>query len=256
MNPFQRARDEARATREKLASGKADIAIPAKALLSAAEVTLNLAIEPVEPNYPDLGQGSAVLQREQRFIYVSKEVPMWGDKFCGLVAHELGHWFLDATKTPTTVAHLKTLFGSNGSPAVLKVEAYGARERQELQANVYARELLLPRGLARNLALGGKGPEEVSKELGIPLEFARQQMLDALLLPDVEPSVSALKPPSADQLAAARAEERAANVVAGPGTGKTSTLIHRVKYLIEEKKVDPSKILVLTFTNKAAFELV
>lgn len=256
MNPFQRARDEARATREKLAPGKSDDAISAKDLLTAVEDALTLAIEPVEPSYPDLGQGSAVLQREQRFIYVSKEIPKWSDKFCGLVAHELGHWFLDATKAPTTVAHLKTLFGSDGSPAVMKVEAYGARERQELQANVYARELLLPRDLARRLANKGKGPDNVAKQLGIPLEFARQQMLDALLLPDAESSVSELKPPSPDQLAAARAEERAANVVAGPGTGKTSTLIHRVKYLVEEKKVDPSKILVLTFTNKAAFELV
>ncbi|WP_174994502.1 UvrD-helicase domain-containing protein [Burkholderia arboris] len=256
MNPFQRARNEARATRERLAPGQADTAIPAKDLLGAIEDELGLAIEPVEPSYPDLGEGSAVLQREQLFIYVSNEVPLWSDVFCGLVAHELGHWFLDATKAPITVAHLKTLFGSDGSPAVMKVEAYGARERQELQANVYARELLLPRDLARKLALSGVGPSSVARDLGIPLEFARQQMLDALLLPDTESAASALNPPSPDQLAAARAEERAANVVAGPGTGKTSTLIHRVKYLVEEKKVDPSQILVLTFTNKAAFELV
>lgn len=256
MNPFQRARNEARATRAKLAPGKADTAIPAKDLLSAVEDELRLAIEPVEPSYPDLGQGSAVLQREQLFIYISNEIPLWSDVFCGLVAHELGHWFLDASKAPSTVAHLRTLFGSDGSPAVMKVEAYGARERQELQANVYARELLLPREVARKLAFSGVGPSKVAEDLGIPLEFARQQMLDALLLPDAESTTGALNPPSPDQLAAARAEERAANVVAGPGTGKTSTLIHRVKYLVEEMKVDPSQILVLTFTNKAAFELV
>ena len=92
MNPFQRARDEARATREKLAPGKADSAVPAKDLLGAVEGELGLAIEPVDPSYPDLGQGSAVLQREQKFIYVSNEVPLWSDVFCGLVAHELGHW--------------------------------------------------------------------------------------------------------------------------------------------------------------------
>jgi len=256
MNPFQRAREEARLTRETLAPGKAAIPILAKDLLGAVEEKLGLAIEPVEPSYPDLGQGSAVLQREQLFIYVSKAIPHWSDKFCGLVAHELGHWFLDVSKAPSTVAKLKTLFGGDGSPAVMKVEAYGARERQELQANVYARELLLPRALARGFALAGKGPVKVASELGIPLEFARQQMLDALLLPDVEYSTSLLNPPSADQLAAARASERAANVVAGPGTGKTSTLIYRVKYLVEEKNIDPSEILVLTFTNKAAFELV
>ncbi|WP_408003541.1 ImmA/IrrE family metallo-endopeptidase [Ralstonia solanacearum] len=132
--------------------------------------------------------------------------------FCGLVAHELGHWFLDASKAPSTVAHLRTLFGSDGSPAVMKVEAYGARERQELQANVYARELLLPREVARKLAFSGVGPSKVAEDLGIPLEFARQQMLDALLLPDAESTTGALNPPSPDQLAAARAEERAATI--------------------------------------------
>jgi superfamily I DNA/RNA helicase/Zn-dependent peptidase ImmA (M78 family) len=256
MNPFQRARDEARATREKLAPGKVDAALTAKELLGAVESQLNIGVEPVEPSYPDLGQGNAVLQREQRFIYVSKDITPWSEEFCGLVAHELGHWFLDASKPPTTVAHLRTLFGSDGSPAVLKVEAYGARERQELQANVFARELLLPRHVARKLALSRVGPARVAKDLGIPLEFARQQMLDALLLPEAEADTTLLHSPSPDQLAAARANERAANVVAGPGTGKTSTLIHRVKYLVEEKAVDPSRILVLTFTNKAAFELV
>lgn len=256
MNPFQRARDEARAARERLAPGKATTAIPAKVLLGAVESTLRLAIEPVEPAYPDLGGGSAVLQREQQFIYISTDIELWGDVFCGLVAHELGHWFLDASKPASTVAYLKTLFGSDGSPAVMKVEAYGARERQELQANVFARELLLPRAVARALALSGQGPARIAKDLGIPLEYVRQQLLDALLLPDAESTANPLHPATADQLAAARAKERAANVVAGPGAGKTSTLIHRVKHLIDDRKVDPSKILVLTFTNKAAFELV
>ncbi|WP_063899749.1 ATP-dependent helicase [Burkholderia ubonensis] len=256
MNPFQRARDEAHVARDTLAPGLAHTAISAKELLQAIETRLGLAIEHVEPTYPDLGGGSAVLQREQLFIYVSKEVPAWAHEFCGLVAHELGHWYLDASKTPTTVAHLTTLFGSEGSPGVVKVEAYGARERQELQANVFARELLLPRDLARQLSSAGKGPREVARELGVPLEFVRQQMLDALLLPKSNSSTSSLSLPSPDQLAAAKAPERAANVVAGPGTGKTTTLVHRVKHLIDDKKVDPSQILVLTFTNKAAIELV
>nr|WP_272926818.1 ATP-dependent helicase [Photobacterium halotolerans] len=54
---------------------------------------------------------------------------------------------------------------------------------------------------------------------------------------------------------AATASETFVNVVAGPGTGKTTTLIHRIKYLVE-RGVPPCQILVLTFTNKAAFELV
>lgn len=255
MNPFQRARNEATKVRALLACERAAEGLSAFDLLSRVEDILNLAVEKVDPGYTDLGGGSAVLKREQQFIYVSNTVS--ADKHAGLVAHEIGHWFLDPTKAAITVAHLQTLFGSDGSPAVLTVEAYGARERQELQANVFARELLLPRLVARKLAALGNGPSEVATDLGIPLEFARQQMLDALMLPEAaEAADKVLHPPSPDQRAAAEAKERFANVVAGPGTGKTSTLIHRVKYLVEQLKVDPSHILVLTFTNKAAFELV
>lgn len=44
-------------------------------------------------------------------------------------------------------------------------------------------------------------------------------------------------------------------IIAGPGTGKTKTLVSRYQYLIDQKKVDPEKIIVITFTNKAADEL-
>ena len=44
-------------------------------------------------------------------------------------------------------------------------------------------------------------------------------------------------------------------LLAGPGTGKTLTLTRRIAYLIKEKKVSPNKILILTFTRAAAFEL-
>lgn len=45
-------------------------------------------------------------------------------------------------------------------------------------------------------------------------------------------------------------------IIAGPGTGKTYTLVERVMYMIEEKGIDPSSILISTFTNKASFELL
>jgi ATP-dependent DNA helicase UvrD/PcrA len=44
-------------------------------------------------------------------------------------------------------------------------------------------------------------------------------------------------------------------VLAGAGSGKTRSVIYRTAYLIQEKKVNPWDILVLTFTNKAAREL-
>ena len=57
------------------------------------------------------------------------------------------------------------------------------------------------------------------------------------------------------QLAAVTAGEGPSLVIAGAGSGKTSTLVYRVAYLIDSG-VDPSNILLLTFTRKSAQEML
>lgn len=60
---------------------------------------------------------------------------------------------------------------------------------------------------------------------------------------------------NAEQRAAACAQDGPALVLAAAGTGKTRTLVYRVAYLVE-RGIDPARILLLTFTNRAAREML
>ena len=61
---------------------------------------------------------------------------------------------------------------------------------------------------------------------------------------------------NAEQYAAVSAPDGPALVVAAAGTGKTRTLIYRLAWLVTERGVEPWEVLLLTFTNKAANEML
>ena len=60
---------------------------------------------------------------------------------------------------------------------------------------------------------------------------------------------------SDEQINAITTRSQYVRVIAGAGSGKTFVLMNRIIFLIAELKIDPSKILALTYTNKAANEM-
>lgn len=103
----------------------------------------------------------------------------------------------------------------------------------------------------------------IEKKAGKPKEPGQKERLDPEQLkgqeetgraPEVSEKTEALLP-NPFQKEAIETPGRAVAVFAGPGTGKTRTMILRILWLLQNRKGKPSEITAVTFTNKAAAEM-
>ena len=229
-------------------------------LVNAAIVHLKLELAWLPSGDPALKGAHAVFDDQSGTIF-AEDVGSPSERAL-VVAHEIGHVCVHTGPTACTAHDVDPSRSTEAAPVGLqRVEDYGARERRELQANVFAREFLLPRALARRLFVEEKqSGSAIAKMLDLPEPLVRQQILDVVLLPaatsEGTDEAATVRPPRNDPAQDRAAAHRGSpfQLQAGPGTGKTRTLVKRILSLLAEG-VDPASILVLTFSNRAAGEL-
>lgn len=256
MDSFEAVRILARQKHEEACAVAGGVK-SAIALLDGATAITGIARQAVPNNDPVLCGAEAILEPSVPAIFFKQSVS--GEQAAFYQAHEFGHHWLDNAAGACSARDIDDTMPEERIPlGIQRVEGYGPRERRECQANVFAREFLLPCSDARRLFIDDRlSAEMIAQSFGIPSGLVHQQLAQALFMPDVEAAaMPAHKAPALDdsQKAAAEAEDGPHLIEAGPGTGKTRTLIARIDWLLA-RNTDPASILALTFSNKAAEEM-
>ena len=261
MNQWDSIRQLARQKRAELDA--ISLSNTASEVLTVAEQATQINSQELPSDDSLLNGADAVLDLEVNTIWCNSEIPP--DILDYYKAHEFAHFWLENQSHSCASNDLESRLAEEKSPfGVDRVDNYNPKERREAQANVFAREFLLPTPTLRTWFLEEHwSASKIANFTGVPESVVFHQLTDTLLLPSSgESSEEKPKRAFSKDINLDPSQEKAAHVSngpllveAGPGTGKTHTLVGRVVHLISERGVDPTEILVLTFSNKAAEEM-
>ena len=206
-----------------------------------------------------LDGGDAVLDLDMERIWFNREIEPRRALF--YQAHEYAHfWLHQGHGNQSDFGFDPETFEEPLPIGVNRVEGYGPDELREREANVFAREFLLPTDTLREwYESENVTASDIADRLGLPKGMVFHQMARALLTPELPsahapPADMEEQPLDQSQEEAAHARRGPLLLEAGPGTGKTRTLIGRILFLLRQN-VQPSNILALTFSNRAAEEM-
>ncbi|GIW03113.1 UvrD-helicase domain-containing protein [Roseiflexus sp.] len=200
------------------------------------------------------------VEPELQVIRVRRDLPPTRQRF--VVAHEIGHVALEGLTagpfrdTDDTLDERAVGEGADETA----VRTYNTRERREREANLFALELLAP---AEDIWQAVQQPdwsiETLAAHFAVSSDALCAQLANVCLL---EPPVSPEAPVNARTTLCILDQEQQAAVdaplplllAAGPGTGKTRSIVAKYVSLVRQG-VDPASILALTFSNRAAEEM-
>jgi DNA helicase-2/ATP-dependent DNA helicase PcrA len=259
MNQWDFVRNLARKKRAEI-----DLLSPSNSaidLIDAISISLPIKCEPLRRNDPLLYGAEVVLDAASQRIWYNAEIDP--PQLATYIIHEYGHYWLEGSdyscKEPDVDARLSEEISPVGTD---RVENYNPKERREALANVFAREFLLPADRLQFWFIREKWTaSQIASHVGLTENLVFNQLTDILLIPSNGDGEVKTETPFVDtgldssQSDAAYTTEGPLLVEAGPGTGKTRTLVGRIEFLVTKQNIDPQSILVLTFSNKAAEEM-
>jgi DNA helicase-2/ATP-dependent DNA helicase PcrA len=256
-NQIAFARAEGRKARARL-GGRSDGLL--HRLKDSLEKEYGLELVPVDKeNFLQGSRGELVLA--EGCLYYDRHLDSNPEELLEVLAHEYCHALLHHEQFKPASQDLirGSAFLNNGAPALSR---YSPRSLQEAEASAFAAEFICPSGdcFSRWRNEETISGAELAVEFGATPSLVRLQLAEGLYEfvaagSQAERNKGVDLRPTGEQEKAATARGVPVLVDAGPGTGKTKTLVRRVEYLVRENKVEPEKILLLTFSNEAAGEL-
>lgn len=211
-----------------------------------------------------LDDGDAEVSPLDRCIYYNESLDSHPEEKLFVICHELGH--LEVHKRLKALHAAPDLLADSiytsvdGAPAVAR---YSSKSDEEEEANAFAKEFLCPSDelFSEWLNDGAADSAVLAARRGVWRDLVRVQLAEHLyemLTADVPANGEGRKGARREdpvQESAAKYVGGPAIVNAGPGTGKTSTLVMRIAHLLGELGVPARDILVLTFSYEACDEI-
>ena len=143
--------------------------------------------------------------------------------------------------------------GYDGEYGVIRV--FDPEEKRELSPQLAMFEIPGQQSAPVKDKEPAAAPAPVQRELPAVYQAETKPAPDVTVASETQTGDDFLSSLNAQQQEAVSCIDRPLIIVAGPGTGKTRTLTHRIAYLISQQDVAPKNILAVTFTNKAAQEM-